>query len=78
MKTNVVVVIPNWNGEDFIAECLASLKEQSLKHDVLVVDNGSVDRQSKLLNHLFQMSEFSASMTMLVCRWGEPWYTPSS
>jgi hypothetical protein len=53
MKTNVVVVIPNWNGEDFIAECLASLKEQSLKHDVLVVDNGSVDTSVEIIESSF-------------------------
>lgn len=53
MKTNVVVVIPNWNGEDFIAECLASLKEQSLKHDVIVVDNGSVDSSVNIIEASF-------------------------
>ncbi|HRN97011.1 MAG TPA: glycosyltransferase family 2 protein [Candidatus Saccharibacteria bacterium] len=40
---NVAVVIPNWNGEDFIRDCLNSLREQTVKHTVIVVENGSVD-----------------------------------
>lgn len=43
MKPKIVVVIPNWNGADYIAECLASLQKQSLKAHIVVVDNGSVD-----------------------------------
>jgi len=49
MKTKVVVVIPNWNGEDFIKESLQSLEKQSLPHDVIVVDNGSVDKSVSII-----------------------------
>jgi len=37
------VVIPNWNGADRIRLCLDSLKDQTQPHQVVVVDNGSVD-----------------------------------
>ena len=49
MKTKVVVVIPNWNGEDFIKESLQSLEKQSLPHDVIVVDNGSIDKSVSMI-----------------------------
>jgi GT2 family glycosyltransferase len=37
------VVIPNWNGASRIKACLDSLRRQSQAHQVIVVDNGSVD-----------------------------------
>lgn len=43
MKTKVAVVIPNWNGADFIDQCLTSLSKQTIKPHVIVVDNGSKD-----------------------------------
>lgn len=40
----VSVVIPNFNGRKFLAECLDSLKAQSYKEfEIIVVDNGSSD-----------------------------------
>lgn len=45
----VYVVIPNWNGADRIASCLDSLKSQSQKHTIIVVDNGSVDDSVKII-----------------------------
>ena len=49
MKHSVSVVIPNWNGLDEIENCLDSLKNQTLKHHVIVVDNGSVDGSTELI-----------------------------
>lgn len=37
------VIVPNWNGEDSLKDCLDSLRAQSLKPHVIVVDNGSQD-----------------------------------
>jgi GT2 family glycosyltransferase len=53
MKTKVVVVIPNWNGEDFIKESLLSLEKQSFPHDVIVVDNGSSDNSVSIIEKAF-------------------------
>jgi len=40
----ISVIIPNWNGKQFLAECIDSLKEQTF-HDfeIILVDNGSTD-----------------------------------
>lgn len=40
----VTVVIPNWNGKEYIGQCLDSLRNQSVGEiPVIVVDNGSTD-----------------------------------
>ncbi len=43
------VVIPNWNGAHFLAECLQSLLEQSLQTDIVVVDGASTDGSQALV-----------------------------
>lgn len=50
---SVFVVIPNWNGEDIIAECLMSLEAQSRPLDIIVVDNGSTDNSVKIIEAQF-------------------------
>lgn len=47
MKT--VVIIPNWNGADFLAECIDSLLAQTVALTLVVVDNGSTDRSREIL-----------------------------
>ncbi len=40
----ITVIIPVYNEEKFIAQCLASLKQQSVKNiEIIVVDDGSTD-----------------------------------
>jgi len=51
--TSAWVVIPNWNGEDFIAECLHSLQQQTVKPRIVVVENGSVDRSVDIIEAKF-------------------------
>lgn len=48
--SKVAVVVPNWNGADSLKACLDSLINQTLKADIIVVDNGSVDRSLKIVN----------------------------
>ncbi|MDR3685369.1 MAG: glycosyltransferase family 2 protein [Coriobacteriia bacterium] len=44
MAPHVTIVIPNWNGEEHFAECLATLSEQTYTDfDIVVVDNDSSD-----------------------------------
>lgn len=57
MKTRVAVVIPNWNGADFIRECLSSLQEQTLKPHIMVVDNGSHDDSVAIIEEEFPRVE---------------------
>src|SRR5665213_2678347 len=47
--SKIAVVVPNWNGADSLAACLDSLLGQSLKAEIIVVDNGSTDASLKLL-----------------------------
>jgi GT2 family glycosyltransferase len=61
MKAICYVVIPNWNGIDLIEECLEGLRGQTLKHSVIVVDNGSVDGSNDVVRMKFpevQLLEF--------------------
>lgn len=60
MKTNIAVVIPNWNGADFIGQCLTSLAKQSLKPRIVVVDNGSRDDSLELIDRLCPEAEVLA------------------
>ena len=41
--SNISVVIPNWNGKEYIGKCIDSLLNQSLRPRIIVVENGSVD-----------------------------------
>ena len=49
----IFVVIPNWNGADMITWCLDSLSNQTLKHEVVVVDNGSTDESISIIKANF-------------------------
>lgn len=44
---HTAVVVPNWNGEDSLSECLDSLLIQTM--NVIVVENGSKDNSLELL-----------------------------
>ena len=49
-----IVVIPNWNGKDFISECLDSLTIQTYKDfEIIVVDNGSTDGSKELIKQKY-------------------------
>src|SRR3954451_23075031 len=45
----VTVVVVTWQGAHLLGPCLTSLREQTLPHDVLVVDNASTDGTAELL-----------------------------
>jgi len=53
MKIKVYIVIPNWNGEDLIADCLDSLRLQSYPAKIIIVDNGSVDDSIRIIESQF-------------------------
>ena len=48
-KQSIYVVIPNWNGEDFLADCLEPLLKQTHKCNIVVVENGSTDGSDQIL-----------------------------
>lgn len=43
------IIIPNWNGADFLRDCLDSLHQQTQNAEIVVVDNGSRDDSLELL-----------------------------
>ena len=49
MKNFLSVIIPSYNEERDIAECLSSLKKQSFKNfEIILVDDGSTDRTTEI------------------------------
>jgi GT2 family glycosyltransferase len=51
----LAVVVVNWNGSDMLADCLQSLRNQTLPRlKVVVVDNGSTDGSQKMVREQFQ------------------------
>lgn len=43
-KMAVSIIIPNWNGKQYLRDCLQSLEKQSFRNfEIIVVDNGSED-----------------------------------
>lgn len=47
MKAYIVVL--NWNGKNFVEECLDSLLAQSYPAEIIVIDNGSTDGSKELI-----------------------------
>ncbi len=47
----VAIIVPNWNGADLLKSCLDSLLKQTFKNiSIIVVENGSVDNSTKVLD----------------------------
>ncbi|MCR5420511.1 MAG: glycosyltransferase family 2 protein [Lachnospiraceae bacterium] len=50
----VSVVIPNYNGEKFLEDCLGSLKAQTYDDfELIIVDNASKDNGREIINRIF-------------------------
>lgn len=53
-KIIVSVIIPNWNGEQLLKDCLTSLTNQTFKDfEIILVDNGSEDNSINYVNNNF-------------------------
>ncbi|MBO4266952.1 MAG: glycosyltransferase family 2 protein [Lachnospiraceae bacterium] len=46
----VTVIIPNYNGIQYLGECLDSLEKQTMSADIIVVDNASTDGSLDILS----------------------------
>jgi GT2 family glycosyltransferase len=54
MSPRVTVVIPNWNGREFLDACLRSLRRQYFEDfETVVVDNGSTDDSVEFVTRNF-------------------------
>jgi GT2 family glycosyltransferase len=50
----ISVIIPNWNGKHFLAECIDSLKEQTFRDfETILVDNGSTDGSAEFVEERY-------------------------
>jgi GT2 family glycosyltransferase len=49
VNNHTAIVIPNWNGEDFLKKCLDSLLKQTIKSTIIIVENGSTDSSDEIL-----------------------------
>lgn len=47
------LVIPNYNGEKFLSDCLNALREQTHSFDIIIVDNGSKDGSVTYIKEYF-------------------------
>jgi GT2 family glycosyltransferase len=55
----ITVVIPNWNGKEFLEVCLPSLRKQEFEDfEVIVVDNGSEDGSREFVEANFPEARF--------------------
>ena len=52
-SAQVTVVVVTWQAAELLAECLASLGQQTLAHEVIVVDNASTDGTCAMLADRF-------------------------
>ncbi|MEX2028062.1 MAG: glycosyltransferase [Candidatus Curtissbacteria bacterium] len=50
-QPQVSIIIPIFNEESSIGECLKSLEDQSLPHETIVVDDGSSDRSLEIVKN---------------------------
>ncbi len=51
---DVSIIIPNWNGDEIIADCLESivLQTRDVAFEILVVDNGSTDDSPRKIRRI--------------------------
>lgn len=55
MKEKVTVVIPNYNGKEYIEVCLNSIKKQIFKeYKVLIIDNASQDGSCEIIRDNYE------------------------
>ena len=51
----VSIIVPVYNVEDYVLECLNSVKDLSIDYEIIVVNDGSKD------NSLAKVNEFASS-----------------
>lgn len=56
-KVKVSVIIPVYNTEKYLCECLDSVLSQSLKEiEIICIDDGSIDKSNEIL-HSYQVRD---------------------
>ena len=73
IEAKISVVIPTYNGSEFICEALESVLEQnSLSDEIIVVDDGSSDNTCDLVNEVARKSTIPIRLTVLNQNSGGP------
>lgn len=57
MDKSIAVVIPVYNGQDFIDRCLSSMIEQSELTEIIIVDDGSIDESKAIISAFANMDQ---------------------
>ena len=53
MRSNLTVIVPNYNKSEFLKKCVESIEAQSLKPEaVIIVDDGSTDDSRSVIDAL--------------------------
>ena len=51
MKPKVSVIVPIYNAEEYLAQCIESVLAQTLKEiELILIDDGSTDESLKICN----------------------------
>lgn len=58
MNPDISVIIPSYNSGKTIRQCLESLIKQSLKPEIIVVDDGSTDKTTAIVKSFSQIKFF--------------------
>ena len=53
----VTVIIPNYNGIQYLGDCLASIYRGTMVPEIIVVDNGSLDGSAELVERDYPQCE---------------------
>ena len=63
---SVSIIIVNYNGRDFVKDCLKALEQQSFKDfEVLIVDNASSDSSLDVIKKFLKTSPLSSSARLI-------------
>ena len=65
---DVTVIIPNYNGIQYLGDCLDSLKQQTMEADIIVVDNASTDGSADIVSNYKDVRLIALSDNFGFCR----------
>ena len=67
MERNILnklsVIVTYYNNEDHIGDCITSLKQRNQDFDIIIVDDGSIDASTEILQH--QLATYDKDVTFV-------------
>jgi len=64
----VSIILLNWNGKQFLADCLHSIRTQSYRnYELIVIDNCSTDGSQQVLQQDTTITSFSTRVNLGYC-----------